>query len=132
MVDMGPQPLRALQHGTRDKTCNISGIVTRCILDVDDLEGALVVLLVNNCADTTVVSTSSDHAQVAHAKLHEVLDLASLDIQHDGVVSLRPQNQPPKSTQLKKILFLLWRVTSNARDFEASWVSSNCGEIWKQ
>lgn len=65
------------------------GGVTGSILDVDDLEGALVVLLVDNRADTAIVGTASDHAQVSDAELDEVLDLTGLDVQHDGIVLLR-------------------------------------------
>lgn len=46
-------------------------------------------LLVDNRADAAVVSPASDHAQVSDAELDEVLDLASLDVQHHGIILLR-------------------------------------------
>lgn len=38
--------------------------------------------------DSPVVSTSSDHAHVAQLKLDKLLGLASLNVQHDGVIHL--------------------------------------------
>ena len=61
---------------------------TSGVLDVADVEGSLVLLLVGDGADTPAVTSASDHAEVADAELDEVLDLASLDVKHDRVVLL--------------------------------------------
>ena len=38
--------------------------------------------------DLPIVSTSSDHADVAQLKLDKLLGLARLNVQHDGVIHL--------------------------------------------
>ena len=62
---------------------------TSGVLHVADIERALVLLDVGDGSDTPAITSTSDHAEVAHAELDEVLDLASLNVQHHGVVHLR-------------------------------------------
>ena len=41
-------------------------------------------------ADLPIVGTAGDHAHVAQLKLDKLLGLASLNVQHDGVIHLWP------------------------------------------
>merc|ERR1719198_2024886 len=58
------------------------------ILDVDDLEGARVLITVSDDADTANVVTTADHDGVAGLELDVVKDLVSLEVNADGVVRL--------------------------------------------
>jgi hypothetical protein len=66
-------------------------LVTGSILDVDNIEGAAVLLLVDDGTHTALIVASGDHDQLADIELDEVLDLASLQVEHHGVVHL-PQH----------------------------------------
>ena len=57
-------------------------------LDVDNVERALVTLPVHDDADTSGVSASSYHANVAGLELNEVHNLVGGDVNPDGVVDL--------------------------------------------
>lgn len=58
------------------------------VLDVDDVETSVVALTVGDDTDTTHVATTGDHGDGAGVELDEVLDLASLEVNLDGVVDL--------------------------------------------
>ena len=58
------------------------------ILDVDDIETSDVTLTVGDDADTASVTTSGDHGDVTDLELDELVELASLQIELDGVVDL--------------------------------------------
>jgi len=51
---------------------------------------------VHDGAHTAVVVAPGGHGQVAKVKLHEVLNLASLNVQHHGVVDLQKLGRLPK------------------------------------
>lgn len=58
------------------------------VLDVDNVEGSRVSFTVDNGTDTTQISTSGDHAQVAGIELDVIGDLGCGNVQLDGVISL--------------------------------------------
>lgn len=51
--------------------------VVNGVLDVDDVETTIVTLTVGNNTDTTHVTTTSNHGDVANLELDKVIDLAS-------------------------------------------------------
>jgi hypothetical protein len=61
------------------------------ILEVDNVETSVVTLTVGDDADTTHVATAGDHGDGASVEPDEVLDLASLELNLDGVVDLDPR-----------------------------------------
>lgn len=58
------------------------------VLDVDDVERALVLLDELDDADATQVATADDHAEMTDAKLDDLGDLARFDVDLDRVVDL--------------------------------------------
>lgn len=56
------------------------------ILDVDDVKATNVLLAVHNDTSTAHVTTTGDHNDVASIELHEVCDLALLEVELDSVV----------------------------------------------
>ena len=62
---------------------------TAAHLDVDNVEGALVTLPVHDDTDTTSVSATSHHADVAGLELDRVHNLVGGDVNTDGVVHLK-------------------------------------------
>merc|ERR1719437_90631 len=58
------------------------------ILDVHDLKGSWVLLPVSNASHTPDVVSARDHGRVSTLELHPIQDLASCDINADGVVDL--------------------------------------------
>lgn len=62
--------------------------VVEGILDVDDVETTVVALTVGDGTDTTHVTTTGDHGDGAGVELGEVGDLASGEVDLDGVVDL--------------------------------------------
>jgi len=58
------------------------------ILDVDDVEASIVTLSVSDDTNTTHVTTTSDHSNDTGIELDVVLDLASSEVDLDGVVDL--------------------------------------------
>lgn len=65
-----------------------SKAVVNGILDVDDVETSIVTLTVSDNANTTHVTTTSDHDDGASVELDEVCDLASGEVNLDSVVDL--------------------------------------------
>ena len=61
---------------------------TAAHLDVDNVEGALVTLPVHDDTDTTSVSATSHHANVAGLELNRVHNLVGGDVNADGVIDL--------------------------------------------
>ena len=55
---------------------------------MDNVEATSVLLTVGDNTATTPVTTASDESEVASVKLHEVGDLALLEIEADSVVDL--------------------------------------------
>ncbi|BAS72083.1 Os01g0358551 [Oryza sativa Japonica Group] len=62
--------------------------MAQCVLHMDGLKTALVLLPVLNYSNTTSVPPSCDHNDIAHIKLDEVNNLVGLKINLDCVVSL--------------------------------------------
>lgn len=62
--------------------------VVNGVLEVNDGETTVMALTVGNDADTTHVAASSDHGNGAGVELDKILDLASLEVNLDGVVDL--------------------------------------------
>lgn len=65
-----------------------SEAVVNGILDVDDVEATIVTLTVGDDTNTTHVTTTSDHGNVASVELDEVGNLASGEVNLDSVVDL--------------------------------------------
>ncbi|KAL8413650.1 hypothetical protein RB594_005060 [Gaeumannomyces avenae] len=65
------------------------------VLEVDNVEAAVVALTVGDDTDTTHVATAGDHGHGASVELDEVGDLASGKIDLDGVVDLDQGNSRP-------------------------------------
>ena len=62
--------------------------VVNGVLQVDNVEASVVALAVGDDTNTTHVATTGDHGNGASVELDEVLDLARLDVNLDGVVDL--------------------------------------------
>lgn len=58
------------------------------ILDVDNVKGTMVTLAVSDVSNTSQVTTTDDHDQVSSVKGDALNDLASGNINLDGIVSL--------------------------------------------
>lgn len=65
-----------------------SEAVVNSILDVDNVEATVVALTVGDDTNTTHVTAASDHGDGASVELDEVGDLASGNVNLDGVVDL--------------------------------------------
>ena len=63
-------------------------LVVNGVLNVDDVEATIVTLTVGDDTNTTHVTTTSDHGNGAGVELDEVGDLASGEVNLDGVVDL--------------------------------------------
>lgn len=65
--------------GANDEHVGLPGSegVVNGVLDVDDVETTIVALTVGDDTDTTHVTTTSDHGDVADLELDKVLNLAS-------------------------------------------------------
>jgi hypothetical protein len=76
--------------GANDEDVALTGgeSVVNGILEVDNAEATVVALTVGDDTDTTHVTTTSDHGNGASVELDEVGDLASLEVDLDGVVDL--------------------------------------------
>jgi hypothetical protein len=103
---VGPSPVTLLGDGeldtlalgkgnpgllaANDKDVALTGgeSVVNGVLEVDDAEATVVALTVGDNADTTHVTTTSDHGNGASVELDEVGDLASLKVDLDSVVDL--------------------------------------------
>ena len=57
-------------------------------LDMNNIEGSRMSFTVDDCPDSTGVTTSGDHAQVAGLELDRVHDLVGVDVQSNDVVYL--------------------------------------------
>jgi hypothetical protein len=62
--------------------------VVNGVLEVDDGEATIVTLAVGDDTDTTHVATAGNHGNGTSVELDEVLDLAGLEVDLDGVVDL--------------------------------------------
>ena len=62
--------------------------VVNGVLDVDDVETSVVALTVGDNTNTTHVTTTSDHADNTAVEADKVNDLASGNVDLDGVVDL--------------------------------------------
>lgn len=58
------------------------------VLDVDNVKGPRMALTVDDGTNSSQVTTTSDHAEVARLKLDEIHDLATFNVQLDGVINL--------------------------------------------
>ena len=76
--------------GTNDENVALTGSerVVEGILEVDDVEASVVALTVGDDTNTTHVTTASNHSESTSVELDEVGDLASGEIDLDGVVDL--------------------------------------------
>ena len=76
--------------GADDEDVGLTGGegVVNGVLDVDDVETTIVSLTVSDDTDTTHVTTTGDHGDGAGVELDEVVDLASGEVDLDGVVDL--------------------------------------------
>jgi hypothetical protein len=63
-------------------------LVVNSVLQVDNVEASVVALTVSDDTNTTHVATTSDHDDHASVELDEVGDLASGEVDLDGVVDL--------------------------------------------
>jgi hypothetical protein len=63
-------------------------LVVNGVLEVDDVEASVVALTVGDDTNTTHVATTSDHDDDTGVELDEVGDLASGEVDLDGVVDL--------------------------------------------
>jgi hypothetical protein len=62
--------------------------VVNGVLEVDDGEATIVTLAVGDDTDTTHVATAGNHGNGTSVEPDEVLDLAGLEVDLDGVVDL--------------------------------------------
>jgi hypothetical protein len=60
------------------------------VLDVDNIEASDVTLTVGDGTNTSHVAAASDHDEVTSIKLDKLSDLASRDIELDGIVDCMP------------------------------------------
>lgn len=79
---------RLLRADDEDVALAGSEGVVNSILDVDDVETTIVTLTVSDDTNTTHVATTSDHGNGTGIEPDEVKDLASLNVDLDGVVDL--------------------------------------------
>lgn len=77
-----------LRTDNEDVALTSSEGVVDGILDVDDVEASIVTLAVSDDANTTHVTTTSDHSNDTSVELDVVLDLACSELNLDGVVDL--------------------------------------------
>jgi hypothetical protein len=75
---------------TNDENVGHTGseLTVKGVLNVDNFETTNVAFTVDDNTNTTHVTTSSNHADVANFELDEVSDLGAVNIVTDGVVSL--------------------------------------------
>lgn len=75
---------------TNDENVALTGSegVVNGVLDVDNVETTIVSLTVSNDTDTTHVTTTSNHDDGTGVELDVVGDLASSEVNLDGVVDL--------------------------------------------
>lgn len=75
---------------TDDENVALTGSerVVNGVLEVDNVEASIVTLTVGDDANTTHVTTTSDHGNSASVELDVVLDLASGEVNLDGIVDL--------------------------------------------
>jgi hypothetical protein len=75
---------------TNDEDVALTGSegVVNGVLDVDNVETTIVTLTVSNDTNTTHVAATSDHADNASVEADKVGDLASGNVNLDGVVDL--------------------------------------------
>lgn len=76
--------------GTNDKDVALTGgeAVVNGVLDVDDVEASVVALAAGDDTNTAHIATTSGHGNDTSVKLDEVGDLASGQINLDGIVDL--------------------------------------------
>jgi len=79
---------RLLRADDEDVGLTGSEGVVNGILDVDDVETTIVTLTVSDDTNTTHVAPTSDHGNGTGIEPDKVNDLASLDVNLDGVVDL--------------------------------------------
>lgn len=75
---------------TNDENVALTGSegVVNSVLDVDNVETTIVALTVSDDTNTTHVTTTNGHGDGASVELDEVGDLASGEVNLDGVVDL--------------------------------------------
>jgi hypothetical protein len=76
------------QEHSQDVALTGGELVVHGILDVHNVEASVVALTVGNDTDTTHVVTASDHDNDCSVELDEVGDLASSEVNLDGVIDL--------------------------------------------
>ncbi len=64
-------------------------LVTCSIADQHDVEAALMLLLLDNGAYSPAVTATSHHDKLTNVEFDEVGDLASLNVNDDGVIDLQ-------------------------------------------
>lgn len=62
--------------------------MTKGILDVDNVKTTEMAFTVHNGTDTSHIVPTGDHGDVASIELDEIFDLASVNVELDGVVGL--------------------------------------------
>lgn len=91
--DASPSLVRILLTFTTSRNLHDVGLtsgklVVNSVLDVDNVEASVVALTVGDDTNTTHVTTTSDHDNDTSVELDEVGDLASGQVDLDGVVDL--------------------------------------------
>ena len=89
-------------------------LVVNGILQVDNVEASVVALTVSDDTNTTHVATTGDHDNDTSVELDEVGDLASGEIDLDGVVDLDGWVRVTDSTRTLASIMDIARPWSNA------------------
>lgn len=101
--------------------------VVNGVLDVDDGKATVVALAVGDDTDTAHVATTGDHGDGASVELDEVGDLASGEVNLDGVVDLDERVRVADAGVYMSVYLRLYMATSlQALDF--SMVFRGCWE----
>lgn len=78
----------SLERNLHDVGLTSGELVVNSVLDVDNVEASVVALTVGDDTNTAHVTTTSDHDDDASVELDEVGDLASGEVDLDGIVDL--------------------------------------------
>lgn len=89
-------------------------LVVNSVLQVDNVEASVVALTVSDDTNTTHVTTTSDHDDHTSVELNEVGDLASGEVDLDGVVDLDSWVRVTDSTRSLASIMDIARPWSNA------------------
>jgi hypothetical protein len=89
-------------------------LVVDSVLQVDNVEASVVALTVSDDTNTTHVATTSDHDDHTSVELDEVGDLASREVDLDGVVDLDGGVRVANPTQILAYITDIARPWSNA------------------